>query len=283
LGALLANALHANLLPEAVLAFPAQTTALEYDSLSTLRALPNYKELRKQYASAGLQRTQKDLLLLGVTEDQITEVVMAAGPNGFFGLLAGTFRATSASEAVKQGMTTSALDEQSVFCAKDGICFLFLTREGGRLAFGTHPQLRAISEVRQGLAPSLSANSTFTNLINRMEPHSPVFGVAPGSEIGLWVGDSIPKALSSRLDLTKMFASIDTFAYSVIVDSKVHVVLSLLCSSDRSAALLGTTLTAVSGLERAAISAGVAPLPFNNVVVNSTSRFVAVRLDTSIR
>jgi hypothetical protein len=280
---LLTAALQAELLPEAVLAFPAQTTALEYDSLSTLRALPNYRDLRKQYASVGLRRTQNDLRLLGVSEDQITEVVMAAGPNGFFGLLAGSFRAPTVSEAVTAGMTPSVLDDQSVFCAKDGLCFLFLVREGGRLAFGTWAQLHAISEVRRGRSPSLRSNAMFVDLIGHLEPRSPVLGIAPGSEIGLWAADSIPKSLSSRLDFTKVLSGIESFAYSVALDSKAHVGLSLLCSSEQAAALIRTTLNAASGLERAANSAGLGPLPFNNMAVNSTGRLVALQLDAPIR
>jgi hypothetical protein len=281
---LLAGSLHAQLLPEAVLAFPTQTTVLEYDSLSALRALPNYQELRKQYSGGGLQLVQKDLLLLGIPEDQITEVVMAAGPNGFFGLLAGSFRTTAASEAVKQGMTSGILENQPVFCAKDSICFLFPAREGGRVFFGTSAQLRAISDVMQGRAPSLRSNVIFTDLISRMEPHAPVFGVAPGSKIGLWAGDSILKALSARLDLTKIFSSIESFGYSVSLDSNAHVGLSLFCSSEESATVIRTTLTAASGLERAAaVAAGPGSLPFNNMVVTSSGRLVAVKLDAPIR
>ena len=283
--ALLAGKLHAELLPEAILAFPTETTVLEYDSLSTLRALPNYQELRKQYAAEGLQRAQKDLLLLGISEDQIAEVVMAAGPNGFFGLLAGSFRTTAASEAVNQGLTASVLEKQPVFCAKDGLCFLFPFREGGRVFFGTIVQLRVICDVIQGRAPSLRSNAIVSDLIGRMEPHSAVFGVAPGSKISLWAGDSIPKAVSSRLDLTKIYSNIESFGYSVTLDGNAqHVGLSLFCSSEESATVIRTTLTAASGLERAAAAAaGAGSLPFNNMVVSSSGRLVAVKLDAPVR
>jgi hypothetical protein len=281
---LLAGTVYAQLLPEAVLAFPTETTALEYDSLSTLRALPKYQELRKQYSGEGLQRAQKDLLLLGISEDQITEVVMAAGPNGLFGLLAGSFRTASATEAVKQGMTASVLENQPVFCAQDSLCFLFPVREGGRVLFGTSTQLRAISDVMQGRAPSVSSNAMFSDLIGRMEPHAPVFGVALGSKIGLWAGDSIPKGLAARIDLTKIFSNIESFGYSVSLDSNAHVGLNLFCSSEESAGVLRTSLTAVSGLDRAAgVAAGAGSLPFSNMMVSSTGRLVAVKVDAPIR
>jgi hypothetical protein len=287
--ALLAGCVHAELLPEAVLAFPAETTVLEYDSLSTLRALPNYQELRKQYSSAGFERARKDLLALGISEDQVTEAVMATGPNGFFGLLAGTFRASLPTEAVKQGMTAGVLEKQAVFCAEDGMCFLFLTREGGRVLFGTSVQLRAISEVMQGRAPSLLSNGNFSDLIGRMEPHSTVVGVAPGSKILLWAGDGISRALSSSLDLTKISANIESFGYSVTLDGHMHgglnhVGLNLVCRSEQSASLLRTMLAAASGLERAAtLVAGAAALPFNKMVVSSTGRLVAVKVDAAMQ
>jgi hypothetical protein len=280
----LASTAQAELLSEAVLAFPAQTTALEYDALSALRALPNYQSLRKQYSGEGLQRTQKDLLLLGISEDQITEVVTAAGPNGFFGLLAGTFRAVPASEAPSRGMTTSVLDGGALYCAKDDVCFQFLVREGGRVLFGTLAQLRAISDVRQGRAQSLHGNATFINLMNRIEPHAPVFGIAPGSEIGQWIGDSIPPAMASRIDFSRLFSGIESFGYSVKLDTKAHVALSLFCTSDQTATLLKDTLSAASGLQRAAaMAAGSANLPFNNMIVSSTGRMIAVTLDAPIQ
>jgi hypothetical protein len=281
----LAGALQAELLPEAVPAFPAQTTGLEYDALSTLRALPNYRNLRKQYSGEGLQRAQKDLLLLGISEDQLSEVVTAAGPNGFFGLLAGGFHAAAAAkEAARHGMAQSALDDGPVFCAADGFCFLLPTSAEGRVFFGTLAQLHAISDVFEGRAPSLRANPTLMNLIGRMEPHAPVFGIAPGSEIGQWIGDSIPPAMSSRIDVSRLFSGIEDFAYSVKLDSKAHVALSLFCTSEQSASLLKDALSAASGLERAAaMAAGSASLPFNNMAVSATGRMVALNLDAPIQ
>ena len=282
---LLASALHAELLPEAVLAFPVQTTALEYDALSNLRSLPNYRDLRKQYSAESLQRAQKDLLMLGISEDQLSEVVTAAGPNGFFGLLAGSFHATAAAkEAVKHGMTQSALEDGPVFCAADGFCFLFPTGEVGRAVFGTLNQLHAISDVRQGRAQSLRGNTTFMELVNRMEPHSPVFGIAPGSEIGEWIGSSVPQAISSRLDLTRLFSSIEVFGYSVKLDSKAHVGLNLFCTSEQAGTILKDALSLASGMQHAAaMAAGSSALPFDKMVVSSAGRMVAVNLDAPIQ
>ncbi len=285
---LLAGSVRADLLPEALLAFPAETTVLEYDSLSTLRALPNYQDVRKQYSGASFERTQNDLLALGISEDQITEAVMATGPNGFFGLLAGTLRTPSAAEAIKQGMTTVVLEKQTAFCAQDRMCFLFLTREGGRVLFGTITQLRAICEVIQGRAPSFHDNADLSEAVGRMEAHSPVVGVAPGSKFLLWAGFGVSRALSS-LDLTRISSDIQSFAYSVTFDGNGragsnHVGLNLVCRSEQSANVLRTILSAAGGLERAAASLpGTGALPFNNMAVSSAGRLVAVKLDAPIQ
>jgi hypothetical protein len=276
--------LHADLLPEAVAAFPSQTTSLEYDALSKLRTLPDYRNLRKQYSGEGLQNAQKDLLALGIAEDQLSEIVTASGPNGFFGLLAGSFQtANVAREAASHGAAQMALERDPLFCSKDGICFLFPAQEDGRAFFGTINQIRAISDVRQGRAPALERNTTFMYLKNRMEPQAPVFGFAPGSEIGEWIGPSVPQPISSRLDLARLFSNIQTFGYSVKMDSKAHVGLNLICVSDQAGAILRDALTAASDLQRAAaIAAGSSALPFNNMAVSSSGRIVAVNLDAPL-
>src|ERR1700722_18307371 len=252
-----ATALQAQLLPEAVAAFPAQTTSLEYDALSRLRLLPNYRSLRKQYSGEGLQQAQKDLLALGVSEDQLSEVVTASGPKGFFGLLAGSFHtAAVAREAAKHGIAQNTLADGPEYCTKDGTCFLVIAQEEGHAFFGTSEQLRAISEVRQGRAPSLETNTTFMDLKSRMDPQSPVQGFAPGREISDFISGSIPPTISSRLDLNRLFSSIETFGYSVKLDSKAHVGLNLICSSEQAGTILRDALSAASGLERAAAMAG---------------------------
>ena len=278
--------LQAQILPDAFSSFPAPTTSLEYDALSKLRTLPSYRNLRKQYSGEGLQRAQKDLSLLGVSEDQLSEIVTAAGSNGFFGLLAGNFRSDAmAREAAKHGVTQLSLEESNLaFCAKDGICFFPVPHEEGHAFFGTIEQLRAISEVRQGHAPSLEANATFVDLKNRTDQQSPVIGFAPGREISDWIGTSIPQSISSRLDLTRLFSGIETFAYTVKLDSKAHVALSLICTSEQAGTLLRDTLSAASGLERAAaMAAGPAALPFDNMAVRSSGRLVDVSLDAPVQ
>jgi hypothetical protein len=273
--------LHAQLLPEAASSFPAPTTSLEYDALSKLRLLPSYRSLRKQYSGEGLQRAQKALSLLGVSEDQLSEVLTASGPNGFFGLLAGNFRSDAMTrEAAKHGIVQIALEDGAAFCSKDGICFLPLTQEEGHAFFGTIEQLRAVSDVRQGRAPSLETNATFMDLKTRVDQQSPVFGFAPGREIGDWIGSSIPQSIASRLDLTRLFSGIQSFGYSVKLDNKAHVALSLICNSEEAGTLLKDALSAASGLERAAaMAAGSSALPFDNMAVRSSGRLVDVSLD----
>jgi len=279
---LAAAQMRAELLPEAIASFPAKTISLEYDALSKLRLLPNYSNLRKQYSGEGLQRVQKDLLLMGISENQLTEVVTASGPNGFFGMLAGNFHAQIVGrEALKNGIAQSAaLDDGPVFCSKQGTCLLMVAKAEGHAFFGTQEQLRSISEVRQRRAPSLETNATFVDIANRADRQSPVIGFAPGREIGEWIGGSIPASIAARLDLVNLFSGIETFGYSVKLDSKAHVGLNLICTSEQASTLLRDALTAAGGLERAAaVAAGSAAMPFDNMAVQSSGRLVAVNLD----
>ncbi len=277
--------LQAQLLPEAAAAFPAKTISLEYDALARLRLLPSYANLRKQYSGEGLQLAQKDLLLMGVSEGQLTEVVTASGPNGFFGMLSGTFHTVAVTkESARHGIPQTQLEDGPVFCAKEGTCLLLLSKEEGRGFFGSKAQLQAISDVRQARAPSLESNPIFVDLSRRMDPKSPVLGFAPGSEISEWIGTGIPQQIAARLDLTRLFSGIETFGYAVKLDSKAHVGLNLICSSEHAGTLLKDALSAASGLERAAaLAAGSSALPFDNMAVQSSGRLVAVNLDAPIQ
>ncbi len=68
------------------------------------------------------------------------------------------------------------------------------------------------------------------------------------------------------------------------LDSKAHVGLNLFCSSDQAGVVIKDALSAASGLQRAAaVAAGSSALGFNNMVVSSNGRMVAVNLDAPIQ
>ena len=116
-----------------------------------------------------------------------------------------------------------------------------------------------------------------------MDPQSPVLGFAPGREISDWIGSGIPQPIAARLDLTHLFSGIETFGYSVKLDSKAHVGLNLICSSEQAGNLLKNALSVASGLERAAALAPGSSLPFDNMAVQASGRLVAVNLDAPIQ
>ncbi len=275
----------AQLLPEAAAAFPATTYSAEYDALAKLRTLPSYANLRKQYSGEGLQRVQRDLLLMGIAENQLIEVVTAAGQNGFFGMISGDFHSAAVSkQAARNGFAEVDLEDGPVFCAKEGTCLLLLTQEDGRGFFGTLDQLRAISEVRQGRALSLQTNRTFVDLTTGIDQQLPVIGFAPGREIGDWIGTSVPPTLSARLDFTRLFANIQSFGYGVKLDARARVGLNLICSTEQAGTLIADTLSAASGLERAAaVAAGSGAMPFDHLVAQASGRMVSVKLDAPIQ
>src|ERR1700761_8634011 len=83
--------LRAQIIPESLQDFPAQTESLEYDNLAALRALPNYEALKQRFSGKPLQRLKTALTQLNVPESQVSEIVMANSPNNFYGLISGTF------------------------------------------------------------------------------------------------------------------------------------------------------------------------------------------------
>ena len=280
-----AASLPAQLLQEAVRAFPVQTTSLEYDALSKLRLLSNYASLRKQYSGEGLDRAQETCCCWAFRKTNSSEVVTASGPNGFFGLLAGDIRHSRGDHGGRQ-----ARHRAKSLCRRSGVSrsrrrywLSAAPREDKRAFFGTIEQIRVISDARQGRTPSLQSNATLMDLMGRTDPRSPVIGFAPGRDMGAWIGTSIPQSISSRLDVTRLFSTIQIFAYGVKMDSKAHVELSLICTSEQSSTVLRDALSAASGLERAAaMAAGSSVLPFDNMVVRSSGKLVAVNLDAPL-
>ena len=278
-----ARALRGQLLLEAAQTFPAQTDSLEYDNLKLLRLLPNYQDLRLQYASDSLQRARKSMFALGISEDDLTELVTASGPLGFFGLLAGTFHLPAlAGLAAKYEMPESSLAGGRLFCSREDVCFFFSGREDGRAQFGSAAQLRAMASVRLGTTPALRARPWFIKLMNKRNPRAPVFGIAQGSEVAQWVEGTIPQQLSSTLNLPALFATIDVFSYSIKLDTKAHLDLNLLCTSETAGRVLADTFAAASGLQRLAAAAGSSAFPFQNIVAGSAGRMVTLTLDAAM-
>jgi hypothetical protein len=130
------RALNAQIMSEAMLAFPAQTDSLEYDNLASLRTLPNYEALRQRFSGKPLEQVKTALGLLDIQESQVHEIVIGSSPSAFYGLLSGTFSGTAAAKAAaKKGVMPVLTDGASFYCSADAACITFL--EDSLAAFGT--------------------------------------------------------------------------------------------------------------------------------------------------
>jgi len=273
----------AQLLPKALETFPANTQSLECDNLAMLRQLPNYRDLRQQYANDSLKRVKDTLLLLGISEDQLSEVVTASGPGGFFGLLSGNFQsATVARKAAAQKFQRTALGTGSAFCSPDNLCVFLAGHNDGNASFATLEQLRAMLAVRQGQAPAVKSNSSFAAILAELDLHAPVVGLAPGSEITQLVKDAVPSELSSRFDLSQWFSKVESLGYSIRIDSSAHLDVRLLCKSEADSRLLSNTLNAAGGLQRMTAFAVGDSWSFRNLSATPSGRMVALKLDAAL-
>ncbi len=273
--------LEAQIMSEAMLAFPAQTDSLEYDNLASLRTLPNYEALRQRFSGKPLEQVKTALGLLDIPESQVREIVIGSSPTAFYGLLSGTFNGTAAAKAAaKKGTMPVMSDGVALYCTADAACVTFL--EDSLAAFGTSGQLKMMLAARQGAVPRLSSKTNLVYLIGRMDQHAPVRGVASGSQLQSALTDALQGQSGLNVDWSQIASSINAFEYSVTLDSKAHVSSTLECKSQTTAAVLRQMLGAVGSLQSVASKAGKdeASMPFQNLQVSSSGAILNVKMDT---
>lgn len=274
----------AQLLPQALATFPADTISLEFDNLAALRKLPNYQALRQQYSSDELRRVKQTLLRLGIGEDQLSEVVTASGPNGFFGLLEGNFDVETATRnATKQNFSRTSLSGGPAFCSSSGVCVYFPVRAPRNASFGTLAQLRAMADITATHSPALDTNPLFAKLLGVLNKREPILGIAPGSEIKNLLNDAAPKNLSSLIDLPRYLPDIEGVGYSIDIDGKAHLTAYLLCRSEAESQTLSHTLNAASSLQQITRLAMDDALPFQNLKATPAGPIVKLSLDAKLR
>jgi hypothetical protein len=249
-----ASSLHGQVLAEALLALPASTQSLEYDNLGELRKLPNYAQLRGQYSGAPLRDVRSALSRIGISEDDLQEVVTAAGPGGFYGVVAGMF----SRKATLKLAARAGVEGDEFLCPNIKVCVVFL---GDSLAgFGSLAQVKDMVETRRGALARLSSNKAFVDLIHMADASAPILGVGATSELERW----IDHRLSGLLPVIKRFG------YSVKLAGTAHVNLTLECESELSAAGLHQVLNALNLAKN--------KLPFERMEVDSARAFIDLKL-----
>jgi hypothetical protein len=267
--------LQAQILPEALRDFPAQTESLEYDNLAALRALPDYNALKQRFSGQQLQRLQTALTKIDVPESAVTEIVMATSPTGFYGLISGTFHGpTVTKNALQKGCPFIDAGDAKILVPSSEMSILFLS--DSLAAFGISAQIKSMLEARQGAAPRLESKAGLVDLLNRTDSHAPVRGIASGSQIAASLSAAM-QGESSTIDWTRLASNITAFGYSVKLDSKAHVQARLQCQSPATAAVLRQMLGALSALQSVAGAAS-----FENLEVSSSGVFIDLKMDTPL-
>jgi len=269
---LAACCLRAEIISEAMLAFPAKTESIEYDNLYELRRLPNYSALRQRFAGKQLDDAKAALVKLGVAESQVHEIVMGTSPAGFYGLVAGTFSSAQAMKsAQKNGIWPHVADNEKIFCPKNTSCVVFLGES--LAAFGPLDQLKTILETRLGVNPRLSSNAKVSSLMNSTQSRFPVRGVVYGNQLNSVISDALQDGSGLHIDWSQFTSNISAFSYSVSMDSKAHVVAKLLCKSPTTAGVLRQMLGMLGK---------VGGTGFQNVEVSTTGDLVDLKMDTAL-
>jgi len=268
--------LRAQIIPEALRVLPAQTESLEYDNLSTLRALPNYNALKERFSGKPVQRLKTALAQLNVPELEVSEIVMATSPNNFYGLISGTFNAATVTKnAVRKGCSYVDVGDSKILIPTNETSVAFLS--DSLAVFGTTAQVRSMLAVRKGSAPAMSANASLVSLLNQTDRNAPVRGISSGSQIASSLTDAMQGESNLDIDWSRVASNISAFNYSVKLDTKAHVIARLQCQSAATAAVLQKMISAVSALQSVAGSAAI-----ENLQIRSSGVFIDLKMDTPL-
>jgi hypothetical protein len=268
--------LQAQIIPEALRVLPAQTESLEYDNLSTLRALPNYNALKQRFSGKSLQRLKTALAQLDVQESEISEIVMVTAPNSFYGLISGTFNsATVSKNALRKGCSFIDVDDSKILTPTSEMAVAFLSNS--LATFGTPAQIKSMLAVRKGSALGMNTNPSLVSLLNQTDRDAPVRGISSGSQIAASLTDAMQGESSLDIDWSRVAANITAFNYSVKLDTKAHVMARLQCQSAATASVLQKMISALSALQSVAGSAAI-----ENLQVSSSGVFIDLKMDTPL-
>jgi hypothetical protein len=233
-----------DLVKEALASFPMDTVRIEYSSPEKLRKLPEYSRLHERYLGPSLRNLEAHLANLGVRESDLNEVVLAWQPSssGFSmeGMTLGQFDPQAmAREAESKGITATPVGSTPAYCfgsTDTAVCVAVLGRGLG--AFGTLDSVRAMVDVRGGQTSGLSANASFSALVNASRKDTPIWGVATGPAIEDWFKSGMPVQKNLPVDLGTIFKNVQSLAYSVAPTDRVRLNVDMACTSAASAAAL---------------------------------------------
>ena len=276
------------LVREALSSFPHDTIRLEYSHPTALRSLPNYSSLRQRYEGPRLREVEGSLSRLGIQESDIDELVLgwrlAENQWALYGLTSGRFNPKGiADRATAQGLATVAIEGVPAYClsseARDN-CVIVLENSLG--AFGPLDSLRAILEVRGGMATRLESDNTFAKLVSGAGTKAPIWGVAVGPAVADWFKGWMPNQGDLKLDWTQTFKSVEALTYSVEPGNTVRLNVRMDCATIEDATRLRQVFEGLKLFQQLAWQNQNPgrPNPYQDLEVEASDRRVVLKLNT---
>jgi hypothetical protein len=237
-----------DLVSQALKGFPTDTIRLEFSSPAKLRSLPNYASLRQRYVGPKLRQLIDSLGQVGVSEDDISGLVLGWQPGStemtLYGYATGHFSArTLADTAAQRSITPTQVEGKQAYCLEGGLagtCVVVLGDTVG--AFGSLTALTAMLDTLDNQTPSLGSDSRMSSLVSAAAKDASIWGVAVGPAVADWFRGWMPNQGSVKLDWDKVFADVSALTYSVTAGQDVTLSLKMNCKSSQSAASLRQVL-----------------------------------------
>jgi hypothetical protein len=238
---------------EALESFPADTQQITYANLAQLRALPEYPNIQRRILGRKLIDFHHFLRSAGADPDRdVDEVVLGwrgEGTEAMVGVASGRFDAAGMRDffaRYRLPLLQHAGQEIFVFGSgeeRDDFQFCFL--DGATAAFGRGRDLRALLDVRAGLAPALDSNPVFVNGEAELQGTAPQWGIASGKAAlnyaAAWLaagrGDDAP-----ALDPGVLLGPLRVVLYRVEWGSGITTHVSVECQSVEKAEALAQLL-----------------------------------------
>jgi hypothetical protein len=227
---------------------PTETMRVEYSSPSKLRKIPNYQSLRGKFLGPRLQDLESSLDQIGVSEDNIDELMIGWKPGDkvmdLYGYAFGHFDPKDiANHAAAQNLTPTPISGQTAYCLTAGVsgtCIVILDKSLG--AFGPLSSLTAVLDAHDGKRPNLGSDLNFSNLISDVNKDAPIWGIAIGGAVADWFGGWLSTQNNLKLDWGQVFLKVNSLIYTIDAADNVNLDMKLNCATAADAASLRTVL-----------------------------------------
>ncbi len=227
----------ADFVTTAMSGLPTTTLRVEYSSPSKLRKLANYQSLRGKFLGPRLQQLEGALAQIGISEDDIDELMIGWKPGDkemdLYGYASGHFDKLKVSDrAAANNLTPTDISGQQGYCLSAGLagtCVVILDNSLG--AFGPLSSLTTVIDTHNGQAPSIDSDPRFTSLLGDINKDAPIWGIALGGAVADWFGGWLSTQNSIKLDWGQVFQKVDSLTYAITAEDKVNLDLKLNCTT----------------------------------------------------